>query len=106
MSGSGGGGGGGGGGPIDTGAPCDKLIFDTTLATPNPAVVPGLAVGQTLPVVLQQEPARCRCDASLFWGDGRLRGRSGLLSYCGASRRGIRLPQRCFRCREVMCKFE
>lgn len=51
MSGSGGGG--GGGGAPDVGdVPCDRLKFEAQLASPQPAVVAMLSVGEVLDVAV------------------------------------------------------
>src|SRR4051812_40178813 len=51
MSGSGGGGG-GGRAVSDEGIACNLLRFDAQIASPNPAVVPTLAIGEVLDVML------------------------------------------------------
>lgn len=43
---------GGGGGPIVDAVPCEKLKFDAQLASPQPAVVATLRVGEVLAVDL------------------------------------------------------
>ena len=54
MSGPGGGGGGGGGGPSSP-VECLRLIFRTTLNSPNPTTVPKLKVNDELAVEVQGE---------------------------------------------------
>lgn len=56
MSGGGGSGGPGGGfGPSDDRTPCDQLIFQTSIASPQPAA-DNLEVGDVLQVVLTSTP--------------------------------------------------
>lgn len=50
---SGGGGGGGGYGASDPGTDCQRLRFETTVASPQPAAVAALSVNDELDVVLR-----------------------------------------------------
>lgn len=39
--------------PVDSKKPCDKLRFETTLASPNPGAIKELKVGDTLSVSIE-----------------------------------------------------